>query len=265
MAAVILAGIYCTLTRSVWLGAGLGLLLIVGISMPKRWRVPLVVALLLCSAAGVAVKGNSLNSFKRDKNVSAYHMAQSAQLRPVLATVAWTMFWDRPFFGCGFGQYKKYDLEYLHSSTSDLPLELARPYIQHNVFLALLVEVGAVGLCAWLLTLAIWTRNAWQLWRNTVAPLWARQQALVWLALLAAYSVNGMFHDVGIITMVNALLFFTAGITQGVALQWQNVPQGHWAVPNSGLRRPAAARSLRSRVSPSRNYLVWKRFNDHDL
>lgn len=240
VAALMLAGIYCTLTRSVWLGAGLGSLSIVGLSVPQRWRMPLVVALLLCGALGVAVKGGSFNSFKRDKHVSAYDMAQSAKLRPILATVAWKMFLDRPFFGCGFGQYKEYDLEYLHTSTGDLPLALARPYVQHNVFLALLVEVGAVGLCTWLLTLLIWTRNAWRLWCNAAAPAWARHQALIWFALIAAYTVNGLFHDVGIITMVNALLFFTAGITQGVALQWQNAPRGGLAFPITSWQRPAA-------------------------
>ncbi|MEX0819636.1 MAG: O-antigen ligase family protein [Pirellulaceae bacterium] len=213
---VISFGIYCTLTRSVWLGAGIGLMTIVGLSIPKVWRVPMLVAVVIAGMAVVVAKRDKFNAFKRDKHVSVKEMSESAALRPILATVAWKMFLDNPLFGCGFGQYKERDIEYLQMVVGDLDLEKARPYVQHNVFLAVLSQTGLLGFGAWMIMLGLWTRNAWRLWNSPQAPEWARQHALLLLALLAAYSLNGMFHDVGIIAMVHMLLFFMAGVCQGL-------------------------------------------------
>ena len=101
---------------------------------------------------------------------------------------------------------------------------MARPYVQHNVFLALLTETGAVGLGLWLMTIGLWARNGWRLWASKRAPIWARQHGLLLLALIVAYTVNGMFHDVGIITMANMLLFFAAGVSQGLLPHTKNAP-----------------------------------------
>jgi O-antigen ligase len=215
-AGIILLGVYCTLTRSVWLGAAIGLIMIVGLSIPKSWRIPMVMAIVIAGLAVGVSKRDKLNKFKRDKDVSVKDMSESVSLRPVLAMVAWKMFLDHPLFGCGFGQYKEHDIEYLDMVVGDLDLEKARPYHQHNVFLAMLSQTGLLGFGAWMIMLGLWTRNAWRLWSSRQAPLWARQHALLFLALLAAYSFNGMFHDVSIISMVNMLLFFVAGVCQGL-------------------------------------------------
>ncbi|MEO8494776.1 MAG: O-antigen ligase family protein [Planctomycetota bacterium] len=235
-AGLILLGVYCTLTRSVWLGAGFGLLLIVGLSIPKSWRVPLLIAVVVAGTSVVVAKSDKLNHFKRDKDVSVKDMSESASLRPILATVAWKMFLDHPLFGCGFGQYKECDIEYLQLVVGDLDLEKARPYHQHNVFLAMLAQTGLLGFGAWIIMLGLWTRNAWRLWHSRVAPLWARQHALLLLALLAAYSFNGLFHDVSIISMANMLLFFVAGVGQGL------VPQIHGARELSRASEPCDRR-----------------------
>ena len=79
IAGVIFLGVYFTLTRSVWLGAGLGLLLIIWQAIPKSWRVPMVVAMVLAGVPVLAMKWNKLNSFKRDANVSQHDMEQSVK------------------------------------------------------------------------------------------------------------------------------------------------------------------------------------------
>ncbi|HRX78122.1 MAG: O-antigen ligase family protein [Planctomycetaceae bacterium] len=243
-ACVILLGVYCTLTRSVWLGAALGLIMIVGLAIPKSWRVPMLVAVLVAGVAVGVAKRDKLNKFKRDKDVSVKDMSESASLRPILAMVAWKMFLDYPLFGCGFGQYKEYDIEYLQLVVGDLDLDKARPYHQHNVFLAMLAQMGMLGFGAWMIMLGLWTRNAWRLWTSRQAPRWARQLAVFLLALLAAYSFNGMFHDVSVISMSNMLLFFVAGVCQGL------MPLLHGAIE---ARPPSAAydRRMRSAVGIS--------------
>jgi O-antigen ligase len=150
-------------------------------------------------------------AFKRDKDVTAEDVAESARLRPILAMVAWHMFLDRPIFGCGFGQYEQESPPYLSDRTTDLPLEKARPYIQHNVFLSMLTQTGLLGMGLLVALLACWTRTAWRLWHSAMAPWWVRNMGLLFLAALGVYLPNAMFHDVSIIPMVNMLLFFFGG------------------------------------------------------
>ena len=189
----------------------------VGLAVPASWRRPILVTAVLAVVVLAGTQWERLLCFKRDRAVSAEEMAESARLRPILATVAWKMFLDRPLWGCGFGQYGDASLEYLADRNTDLPLDKARPFVQHNVLLALLTETGLVGMGLFIALLALWAREAWRLWRSPHAPGGARQVALVFLACAANYLVNGMFHDVAIIPMVNTTLFFLAGMTVGLA------------------------------------------------
>jgi O-antigen ligase len=209
-------GIYSTLTRSVWMGAGLALLIVMALVTPRSWRLAVLGTAMLASVAIVAASWEHVGAFKRDKDVSVEDVAESAKLRPILAAVAWRMFLDRPLLGCGYGQYSQESAPYFADRTIDLPLEKARPYVQHNVLLALLTETGLLGMGLFVALLASWTRTAWRLWRTQSAPLWARQMGLLFLTFLCAYLTNGMFHDVSIFSTVNMLLFFLAGAIMGL-------------------------------------------------
>ena len=227
---ITMVGIYATLTRSVWLAAALVLVPVVGLRVPRSARLPAVVAGLLVAAPLVALKWEKFQSFKRDQNVSAHEMSQSAGLRPVLAAVAWKMFLDRPLLGCGFGQYKEHDIDYLRDPDSDLPLEKAKPYVQHNVFLGLLTETGLLGLGLFVLLIVYWLRDTWSLWRCEEEE--SQQFAIVFLSLVMAYLTNAMLHDVTLIPMVNMLLFALAGIGRGLvaAQEERRVPFGRTAL-----------------------------------
>ena len=124
------------------------------------------------------------------------------------------MLLDRPLLGCGYHQYSTEHLAYTADRATDLPVEKGRGYVQHNVFLALLAETGLVGLGLFVALLAVWSRDAWRLWRRTSLPVVHRQQGLLLLAAVAVYVVNGMFHDVSCIPMANMTLFFLAGVTE---------------------------------------------------
>jgi O-antigen ligase len=209
-------GIFCTLTRSVWLGAGLGLFLLLALTVPRSWRLPVLGGMLLAAALVGATQWQHILAFKRDRGLGAQETAESVRLRPILAVVAWNMFQDRPLAGCGFGQYADQSTAYLADRSSGLPLENARQYTQHNVFLSLLAETGLLGLGLFFLLLALWARDAWRVWRSAAAPAWARQLALLFLVLVANYLASGMFHDLSLIFMVQMLLFFMAGLTAGL-------------------------------------------------
>ncbi len=212
-------GVYCTLTRSAWMGAALSLTIVVGCGLPRAWRAPVLTSFALAATLLVAVSWQSVLVFKRDKNLSANESLESAKLRPILARIAWNMFQDRPLLGFGFGQYFTESKAYLHDRDTDLNLEKGRPYIQHNVFLAQLTEMGLLGMSLWIGLLVAWGLQGWRLWRNLALPLGARQCGLWMLATLGAYLPNGMFQDMGAIPMVNSLLLFCAGLTTGLAIK----------------------------------------------
>jgi O-antigen ligase len=212
--AVCCIGLWCTLTRSVWMGGALCLCVAGGYLLPRHWRVPAFGAVALLCLVVVASKWEKLLAFKRDEKLSAAATADSAELRPVLATVAWRVFCDKPLFGLGLGQYIHENINYLHDPSIDMPLIRVRPYVQHNTFLAVLVETGATGLLLFVSLLWVWTRNAWRMFRSDDEAV--RTQAIFFLATLAAWFPNAMFHDLSIIVMMNSWLFFLAGVTEGV-------------------------------------------------
>jgi len=221
---LMLGGAWLTLTRSVWVGAALAVFVVLGLSLPRTWRAAVVSCSIVATVLAVGTRWEELTAFKRDKNLSAAEMAESAKLRPVLAVVAWKMFQDRPIAGFGFGQYRVEARSYFSDRSTELALEKARPYIQHNVFLGIVTEMGLLGLVPFVALLTCWTVYAWRLWRNENAPLWVSQCGLVFLALMAAYLPNAMLHNVAVIAMVNMLLFFLAGIVSGLAARWPSVP-----------------------------------------
>jgi O-antigen ligase len=209
----VLAAIGATLTRSVWMSGAFAIALAVGLALPWRWRLPLLAGGVAAAGLLTAVQWDNLVEFKRDKALEADKTAESVELRPIMATVAWQMFRDRPLFGCGYNQYGTEHLNYVSDRSTEFPLEHARGYIPHNVALSVLTETGLVGLGLFAATLGLWGRDAWRLWRNANLPLWARQLGLLFLTALGAYVINGMFHDVSVVPMANMTLFFLAGVT----------------------------------------------------
>jgi O-antigen ligase len=216
--AVVASGVFLTLTRSAWIGTAIGLILIALAVLPRHLKVPAILWSCVLALPFFVLADEHWLSFKRDKDVSQYHMEQSAKLRPILAAVAWRVFQDYPVFGCGYGQYKRVDVDYLKDPTSELPLEQAKNYVQHNLFLGILVDTGLLGLALYLGTLAGWGWRAWKLWNDPRISLLERQLGLLLLAVLAHWGFNGMFHDVALAAHANVVLFVIAGIGQSVWL-----------------------------------------------
>ena len=237
---VMLLGVYCTLTRSAWMGVASAMVLLMAIYLPRQWRMPTIVTVLLVSLFTAAANWDHLLAFKRDKNLTAADAADSASLRPILAYVAAKMFVDRPVAGCGLGQYAQASLPYLADRSIDLPVAKVEPYVQHNAVLSLLVETGLLGAVAYVLLIALWVREAWRLWRSEDVPQWQRQAGLVFLMALAGYLPNAMFQDTTIIPMANMLMFFLAALV----LNLRKMPIEERAAP----RPTAAGRGLATDV-----------------
>ncbi|HOA51652.1 MAG TPA: O-antigen ligase family protein [Thermogutta sp.] len=209
---IMAVGVISTLTRSVWLAAGLAGLFLGYHLVPGGYRR----AWLATAGFGLIVMALVVKGFfwemKRDQGLSPAEAARSAQLRPILALVAWEMAKDHPFFGVGLGQYDRAKTKYLANPLASYPVHWAKPYTQHNVFLSILVETGAIGLMVFLFLLAAWTRDMCSAVSqgNLVFPLMA-------IVAIVAYVTNGLFHDVSIIPQMHTVLFVTLGLAESSA------------------------------------------------
>ena len=213
-----LAGVYATLTRSVWLSAFVALAIVVWIPAPNRWKGALLGSGTIAIALAVGLFANSFNSFKRDKYVSAAEMSQSVALRPMLAHVAIEMVKDRPMLGHGFGQYTKAKRLYHQDPKTNLPLKQVIPYMQHNVFLSYATELGLVGMTLLIGLLFGAVHSAWQLYRSSEEREFRGVALLVFTAVLT-FVINGSFHDLTIIPMIGSLFFFVLALQSNAMSQ----------------------------------------------
>lgn len=247
LTAVIALGVFCTYTRSVWIGFLAAAGLCVYYPASRRTKITLWVASFLMLLITFPVIGEKLFSFKRDKAVTQTEMELSAKLRPMFLEVAWKMFQDRPIFGCGFAQYGREKMPYLTAADASQPLMMTREYMQHNVFLAYLAETGLVGLSFLLMMLMAMATYSWRLWRSRNQEPLIRYFGLIMIALLLNYSINGMFHDVSIIPVANLILLFLFAVVNNLtAAQYSSRRDGRFA---SSVTTPGL---LPSRVNSSR-------------
>ena len=221
---VLLGGIYATLTRSVWMGAFLAMSLVLLVYSPRWVRVVGLASVVLLGGASAMGMKDQLVRLKRDKKLKAEDAEKSMQLRPLLAVVAYEMFKDKPMTGFGFGRYMEHSSRYHSNRSYDLPLEQARRYVQHNVFLSVLVDTGLIGLSLILAWFTLLAGVSWQLARKMPSRRESQAVGLLMLGLLAAYACNGMFHDVLVIPMVHMFLFFLAGVVVTVYHRGLAVP-----------------------------------------
>ncbi len=213
---LLVAGIFCTLTRSVWLGCLLSGLVFVWYPAQRQMKGLIIIVATIAAVISFPIVGEKVFSFKRDTEVSQAEMEQSAQLRPLFAIVAMNMFRDRPLFGCGFGQYAREKYPYLQDPYSGRPLANTKYLMQHNVFLAYLTEMGLVGMLSLVGVLLQMSLISLSVWRNEELDLWARMFGLLMLVVMGNFVINGMFHDVSIAPMMNALLLFNFGIANNI-------------------------------------------------
>jgi O-antigen ligase len=218
-----LGAMFYSYTRSVWMGGGLAVLIVLAVSLKGRWRIMLlggaVASMLL---VGLTLSDRILG-FEREGPAS--DTRDSASMRTSFTYVSWQMFLDRPIWGVGFGQFPKAKLRYLNDRSVPLELQRIRELVHHNTLLSLLTETGLIGLGMFLAVLIAWALGAWSLIQNDAVPGWARAQALLTLALLGVLCCQLMFHELSYSPLDHGILFLMAGITSGLSAKAGRLPQ----------------------------------------
>jgi O-antigen ligase len=209
-----LAAAGLTLTRSVWMGTGLALLVYAVMVLGNRSRKLVLFSAVAAASLVVALKFDRLAAFEREG--TAADTRSSAESRASFAYVSWRMFQDRPLLGFGFGQFPEAKLPYLDDRTTSLNLEIIRPLVHHNTYLSLLVELGLVGVVLYLAVLGLWAEYAWKLARGHCRPGWVKAHGVLLLCALATYGVQMLIHDVSFTSIDNSIIFLLAGATVGL-------------------------------------------------
>ncbi len=216
------ASLYFSYTRSVWAGAALGLIIMLGVTLQGRVRKLVLCSLVSTGLLASVVNLQSLVNFQRE--TSASDTRDSTRMRVAFAYVSWRMFQEQPILGHGFGHFPQAKLNFLSDRSTDLNLQAIRSLVHHNTLLSLLTETGVIGLSLFLLMCWTWLRSAWELYRSPFSPPWARSHAALFLAAFGVYTCQLLFHELSYSTLDNALLFFLAGVAVGLRPLASGVP-----------------------------------------
>lgn len=217
VAGLMVLGIACTMTRSVWLALVLSAGVTVWFCFPVAARGLLITSGAVAAVVVVFVLTPYLNNFKRDEYVSQSDMQESLSIRPMLFAVAYEMGKENPMWGHGYGQYKKVSAKYHRTGSWDQPLQSVRPYLQHNIFLAYFAELGLIGLALAVGIFGCFLQQSFRLAACEKLKSPHRIFCLISMMFTLNMVVNGMFHDVSLIVVVGSLYFYVNGLTYSIA------------------------------------------------
>ncbi|MEM7477101.1 MAG: O-antigen ligase family protein [Planctomycetota bacterium] len=202
--------IYLTYTRSVWMGLAFCMLLLAFLGLQGVSRRFAITTMLLAACVVGIFKGPDLIAFKRE--YSAAETKESTYMRAAFAYVSLEMFQDKPISGFGFNQFQVYNPPYLEDRQSNLNLNSIRGYVHHNGFLSLLVDLGIVGLLAYLMILLSVVSKATSLLNLPPRYSWVHGIALLTLAFIGTHSIQMLFHEMSFSTVENGFLFAIIGL-----------------------------------------------------
>ena len=195
--AVAFTCVYClifTFSRGGYLGLLVGIL-ILGLIRERK--------LLLCLVVLLFVWEGILPNAVRERVFMTYQEGQgldsSAQERVAIWTDAIDVITHNPVLGRGFNTYEFMGRVGSYRDT-------------HNYYLKLLVELGFVGLLAFLWLIASAARMAWRLFRNAREPL-SRAIGCAVFAMLTCAAVVNLFGDRWSYLQVNGFLWLFLGMT----------------------------------------------------
>jgi len=137
--AICAVGLYATLSRTAWVGAGLGVLLAVLLAPPRRRR-PVAIALAVAVGAVLAVQPAML--LERVRSIVGIEQDTSISTRWYMFSSAWKMIQDHWAMGVGLGAFAQAYPPYREFGTF---LSVLKP---HQLPVAMWAEMGIAGLIA---------------------------------------------------------------------------------------------------------------------
>jgi O-antigen ligase len=205
-------GILLTYTRSIWMGAGAIVIILLSTMLQGKTRTVTLASIFLMAVVGGLVIGPSLVAFKRE--YSEAETLESTRMRGAFAFVSMQMFKDSPVMGFGFNQFQVYNRPYLDDRTTNIRLESIRGYVHHNSYLSLLVDLGLVGATLYLIAAISLIRNCWVVWVHPSASPYARSCSVLSFCLIAVHAIQMAFHEVSFSSIENTILMMALAMSQ---------------------------------------------------
>lgn len=227
------AAIFFTKTRSVWVGAMAGVLIVLAVTLRGKLRIAVIGAAVAAALLVGVMKSDSILGLQREGTVADTH--RSTSMRGAFTYVSWKMFQDKPLFGFGFGQFAREKRAYLDDRTVDIRLEEIRAYVHHNTFLSILTETGLVGLSLFLAVLGGWAYSGWKLARDPRRPPAARRYGVLLLGVLGVAFLQMTGHEITFTTLDNSLIFFVAGLAVGLRAKGADGRREPFREPSPGV------------------------------
>ena len=232
--ALMVAAVFFTYTRSVWLGLALSALVIVFTETPKRYRWHAAAGVLAAAVVAAVMAWSFVMHLDREDSGRASR--HSVQQRTAFAYVSWNMFFDEPLTGVGFGRFYDKKLPYLSDRSQSFELESIRELHHHNTFLGLLTETGILGLVAYAAMLVVWCQIGLRMSLYEGATLATQQMGRWMLAVLAVYLPSALFHDLSHIYQDQWLVFLVIGMAVATAEQAATKSCTYYRAPSALLR-----------------------------
>jgi O-antigen ligase len=210
-------GIYLTHTRVAWI-AGV-VVLIIGALIARGYRKGFIVAICLVASV-VAVNWSVFTSSDRKAggvgSVNEVHDRLNAD-----QTALWA-FDRKPFAGWGIGRFQPVNTYHHQQWASDVPWIRGYGIAAHSTELAILAEVGVIGLALWIFLLALVIRRLSTAYRTLPDhDLCGKPLAVTAIMAIATLICAGFTVDLRLVDFPMLPVFLLAGITVGWSDRYQ--------------------------------------------
>jgi O-antigen ligase len=215
-------GLYLTHTRAVWL-AGV-VVLVMGAILAKGQRRAFVVVLLLVGLL-VVVNWSSFTSADRTAGGVGSDVEVQSRLND-MQTALWA-FTQKPIDGWGIGRFQSVNSYHHQQWSADVPWAAGWGEASHENELAILAELGVIGLGAWVCALALITRRLWSAYRTLPdEQLCGRPIVVIAMMAIAVLLCAGFTVDLRYFDFPTAVIFLLAGVAVGWADRCERAPAG---------------------------------------
>jgi O-antigen ligase len=204
--------ILLTYTRSIWMGAGAIVVILLATLLKGKARTLGLGSLVFSVAIGGVLVGPNLVAFKREYGEA--ETLESTRMRGAFAYVSMEMFKDRPLAGFGFNQFQVHNRPYLDDRTTNIRLESIRGYVHHNSYLSLLVDLGLIGALLFMIASLGLVRNAWVIWTHPLSSGVAKSSAVLCFCMVAVHAIQMAFHEVSFSSIEYTILMISLGLSQ---------------------------------------------------
>lgn len=203
--------IFFTYTRAPWLGAFLGLILIMVYiaRINKKLFMVIVIALCIFSLLSVWLFLDD-NTISQASGRFGHKNPVYDRLNLYIATV--NMFMHNPLFGVGFGRFSDNVMKY-YKNIDSIPFQNAEAS-EHDTFAGILAEMGLVGIfliaCVYFLIISRSIRLYRRL--DNAHDIAGKSAVAVFWGIMVVYVVNSIFIEMRYFEFVSSLFFIFAGI-----------------------------------------------------